>query len=598
MKRRFFSLALTLTMLLSLAVPAMAVSVKETVSPGYVSIDPFSEGLAAAIDENGGYCYLDASGQRVITLRAEDMMPETILGATELYLGLEAFSDGMAVVGAGGMGNLEGESVFFSLYGYVDKTGRVIVPSRYAKAKPFSEGFGAVQNASNGLWGYVNREGEEVIPCRYAEALSFLGGLGAVQDADSGLWGYVNQEGREVIPCRYDNAFPFSDGLAGVAGKDGFGFIDQTGRMTLSFRYEYASIQPFDEGLAAVSILFEKGDGQLQKLYGFIDTTGELVVPVRYGEVGFFTEGFAPVRDADSGLWGHVDRNGKQVVPCRYTAVGAFEGGNLAAVQDADSGLWGYVNREGKEMIPCRYDAVSYFSQGLAVVRDAESKLCGYIDENGKEVVPCRYVYAQVFDKGSAMVAAGTVEGLDMLDDYSLLALREEGSQPSAAFIDVPEGSWCADPVAWAVAEQVTNGTGANTFSPNVTCSVSQILTFLWRAKGMPAPEESRPSVPAGQFYSDAANWALEQGVADTFEAELPCTRSMVAQFLWRLAGSPQVSGENPFTDVAGDATYVQAVLWAVEQGITNGTSATTFSPDATCTRGEIVTFLYRAYGA
>ena len=598
MKKRLFALSITLAMLVSLAAPAMAVSVKEVDMPEYTSIDTYSEGLAAAIDENGGYCYLDTSGQQAITLRVEDMLSERISDPSDLYLSLHAFSDGMAVIGIGGIGELEGEYVVFAIYGYINKAGRVVVPGWYTEVKPFSEGFGAVQDADSGLWGYVNREGEEVIPCQYAAAESFSDGFAAVQDADSGLWGYVDQSGKEAIPCRYDNAFPFSDGLAAVTNAEGLAFIDSFGQVALPLKNTIASVQMFQDGFAAVSILAEDNDGRQQKRYGFIDTTGKLVVPTQYSEVSFFYLGLAAVQDAESGLWGYVDQNGKQAVPCRYASAGTFSEEGLAPVQDADSGLWGFVDRSGNEAIPCRYAQVSYFSQGLAVVQDADSMLCGYIDKDGKEVVPCRYVYAGVAADSCAVVAAGKVEGLNMLTDYSVLALSDGETPSPTAFTDVPEGSWCAEPVAWAVAEQVTSGTGVNTFSPNATCSSAQILTFLWRAKGMPVPEESQPSVPAGQYYSDAANWALENGVADTFEAELPCTRAMVAQFLWRLAGSPQVSAENPFADVAEDAPYVQAVLWAVEQGITSGTSATTFSPDSACTRGEIVTFLYRAYGA
>ena len=162
------------------------------------------------------------------------------------------------------------------------------------------------------------------------------------------------------------------------------------------------------------------------------------------------------------------------------------------------------------------------------------------------------------------------------------------------------EGDYCADPVLWAVDKGVTTGTGdGSTFSPANTCSVSEILTFLWRAKNAPAPTIANPYTAgsADGWFQDAAVWAYENGLtADgPFPAGEPCTRSMVVTYLWKLAGSPAASGSD-FSDVSADASYAQAVAWAVSEGITTGTGdGTAFSPDKTCTRGEIVTFLFRA---
>ena len=167
-------------------------------------------------------------------------------------------------------------------------------------------------------------------------------------------------------------------------------------------------------------------------------------------------------------------------------------------------------------------------------------------------------------------------------------------------FSDVKEGDFFAEPVLWAVDKGVTTGTGdGSTFSPANTCSVSEIITFLWRAKNAPAPTIANPYTDgsADGWFQDAAVWAYENGLtADgAFPAGEPCTRAMVVTYLWKLAGSPAASGSD-FSDVSADAPYAQAVAWAVSEGITTGTGdGTTFSPDKTCTRGEIVTFLFRA---
>ena len=164
----------------------------------------------------------------------------------------------------------------------------------------------------------------------------------------------------------------------------------------------------------------------------------------------------------------------------------------------------------------------------------------------------------------------------------------------ASAFSDVAAGAYYADAVKWAVEKGITTGTTTTTFSPNNTCTTAQILTFLWRANGSPAPTGKNAAVPAGQYYTDAANWALEKGLTDNFNADTPATRAATVTYLWKLAGKPAAEAA-AFTDVDAGAEYAQAVAWAVKKGITAGTSATTFAPGNTCTRGQIVTFLHRS---
>ncbi|MBE6953995.1 MAG: S-layer homology domain-containing protein [Ruminococcaceae bacterium] len=170
-------------------------------------------------------------------------------------------------------------------------------------------------------------------------------------------------------------------------------------------------------------------------------------------------------------------------------------------------------------------------------------------------------------------------------------------------FTDVSKTAYYYDAVMWAVEEGITTGTSATTFSPNATCSRAQAVTFLWRATGSPEPSvfaKAFADVPAGAYYEKAVKWAVGSDItngtsATTFSPNLDCSRGQIVTLLWRMFGCPEVSGNNPFTDVPANAYYYDAVMWAVERGITNGTSATTFSPNAVCSRGQIVTFLYRA---
>ena len=169
-------------------------------------------------------------------------------------------------------------------------------------------------------------------------------------------------------------------------------------------------------------------------------------------------------------------------------------------------------------------------------------------------------------------------------------------------FTDVPSGAYYEDAVAWAVNNGITGGTSATTFAPDGFCTRAQAVTFLWRAAGSPAPKSTAmpfTDVPAGSYYYDAVLWAIENGVTKgtsdtTFSPNANCSRGQIVTFLWRSQKSPDAAAANPFTDVAANAYYTSAVLWAVEKSITGGTSATTFSPSANCTRAQIVTFIYR----
>ena len=166
-------------------------------------------------------------------------------------------------------------------------------------------------------------------------------------------------------------------------------------------------------------------------------------------------------------------------------------------------------------------------------------------------------------------------------------------------FIDVKPDAYYASAVNWAVEKNITSGTSQTTFSPDDTCTRAQILTFLWRAVGSPKSEGANPftDVSSGHYYYDAAVWAYQKGMVSggKFSATAPCTRASTVMYLWKNAGSPDVGTVSTFTDVPADADYAQAVSWAVQNGITSGTSDVTFSPDMTCTRGQIVTFLNRA---
>lgn len=181
----------------------------------------------------------------------------------------------------------------------------------------------------------------------------------------------------------------------------------------------------------------------------------------------------------------------------------------------------------------------------------------------------------------------------------------EPEPEPAVTFSDVEEGSFYANAVAWAVEREITNGTGEGRFSPDAACTRSQMVTFLWRAAGKPEPTATTcafADISEEAEYYKAVLWAVEQGITngtatDTFSPLKSCTRGEMVTFLYRYTKSPETSGILRFSDVPEDAFFAAAALWAVEQGVTKGTSETTFSPQAICTRAQMVTFLYRLLG-
>ncbi len=177
---------------------------------------------------------------------------------------------------------------------------------------------------------------------------------------------------------------------------------------------------------------------------------------------------------------------------------------------------------------------------------------------------------------------------------------------PSRTFTDMPPVTNFAHiPIDWAILNQVTLGVTPTAFCPADSCTRAQVVTFLWRLNGQPEPEgKENPflDVKEGDYFYNAVLWAVEKGITDgtsatTFSPDDGCTRAQVVTFLWRAEGKPEpTSSFNPFTDVKAGSYYYTAVLWAVEDKITTGTSAITFSPDEACNRAQIVTFLYRAF--
>jgi len=204
--------------------------------------------------------------------------------------------------------------------------------------------------------------------------------------------------------------------------------------------------------------------------------------------------------------------------------------------------------------------------------------------------------------KSIGAVKSYTFENVRRPHTIEVIFMKANGNPQTGVFVDVATGSYYEDAVDWAVENGITQGTDDTHFSPDGICTRAQAVTFLWRAAGSPKPEtRTMPftDVPAGSYYYDAVLWAVEnditKGTSDTtFSPNMTCTRAQIVAFLWRSEKSPAAGTANPFADVKSAAYYADAVLWAAKKDITRGTTNTTFSPNADCTRSQIVTFLWR----
>ena len=234
---------------------------------------------------------------------------------------------------------------------------------------------------------------------------------------------------------------------------------------------------------------------------------------------------------------------------------------------------------------------------GWTSVRDGRDQTFTITPDKG-------YAVANVLVDGKSVGAVKSYTFKNVTKDHTIEAIfmKSNGNPQTGVFVDVAEGSYYEEAIDWAVEKGITNGVSSNMFAPNDPCTRAQIVTFLWRAAGSPAPKSmsSFTDVPADAFYAKAVAWAVENGITSgtgesKFSPNATCTRAQAVTFLYRASGSPAVSGKAEFSDVSTTAFYADAVAWAAKKGITTGIGGGLFGSDNDCTRGQIVTFLWRA---
>ena len=234
---------------------------------------------------------------------------------------------------------------------------------------------------------------------------------------------------------------------------------------------------------------------------------------------------------------------------------------------------------------------------GWTSVRDGRDQTFTITPDKG-------YAVAKVLVDGKSVGAVKSYTFKNVTKDHTIEAIfmKSNGNPQTGVFVDVAKGSYYEEAIDWAVEKGITNGVSSNMFAPNDPCTRAQIVTFLWRAAGSPAPKSmsSFTDVPADAFYAKAVAWAVENGITSgtgesKFSPDATCTRAQAVTFLYRASGSPAVSGKAEFSDVSTTAFYADAVAWAAKKGITTGIGGGLFGSDNDCTRGQIVTFLWRA---
>lgn len=534
MRKKLFSLALALALCLGLTVPAFAAEVKVVQLP-------------ATVEEYEG----------------------------KVEYGTGNFHEGLAQLWVHESGGQKA--------GYIDKTGKVVIPAEYGTTGEFSEGLAAVEK--DGKFGVIDKTGKTVIPFQYpwaAYSSSMFRPLGEFHEGlatvlKDGKFGYIDKTGAEVIPRQYQTAMSFSEGLAAVEKDGKWGFIDKTGKEVIPFQYN--EISSFSEGLAAVLV---SGKG-----WAFIDKTGKEVLSVPYDDVYSFSEGLAAVKK--DGKWGYIDKTGKLVIPCRYEGYATPFSGGFALVAD-----W-----YNDEQAP----------------KPQKRPMAGIIDKTGKEVVPpevhtengAEYILLYLgrssnFYDGIALLTNFCVNGSE---DKSI-AYGDGSSVYFAVTVDAKVADWAREQVDSAAVKGLMPDSLGDDFTVNITRAQFAALSVkLYEAmSGEEAP------APGGSPFSDTDDPAVIQanalGIVDgkgdgKFAPDDLVTRQEAALMLSRVytrlgGGIPKVEATT-FADNNKVASWaMDAVAFMSDNKIVNGKGDNKFDPLGSASIQEAMVIALRMF--
>ena len=467
----------------------------------------------------------------------------------------------------------EDSSGFPTGAGFIDWTGKVVIPAEYDNAGDFSEGFAWV--VKNGKIGFIDNTGKVITSFQYDSTLGFHEGLAAV--TKNGKVGFIDTTGKEVVPCTYDDTKGFSQGLAAVEKGGKWGFINKTGEEVISFQYDDAT--SFFQGLAGV-----KKNGK----WGFINKTNEAVIDFQYDDVGTFANGLATVKQG--GKYGYIGKTGELAIPCTFDAAGYFSDGLAAVMQ---GGKWGYIDTTGKVVVPCKYGNVEPFSEGFAAVY---RNSWGFIDKTGKEVVlPETFTEngVEYCNDGTTIYGVSTT-----FCDGSVYINRHYVSGNEKNFVryvyftltvDAEVSDWAREQVDSAAIKGLMPDCLGDDFTENITrAEFAALAVELYEAMSgetAPAPGESPFSDTNDPVIIQANALGIVGGMGDgTFAPDKLVTREQAALMLSRvytkLGGEiPQVEGTT-FADNGEISNWaMDAVAFMADQEIVNGVGGNKFDP-------------------
>lgn len=274
-------------------------------------------------------------------------------------------------------------------YGFIDDTGKMIVPQRYTTATPFNEGLAAVQIQTDGPWGYIDGTGNMAIQPQFQSALGFRNGYARAKIDYK--WGLIDKTGAAVLKPQFDGIAWYTDKILSVNMNQQWGFYDWSGKAILEPQFDSASFLGDSQAIV-------KKNGK----YGVVDSTGKLIIPAQYDDCGWlFAQGLLPV--STNGKFGFIDTTGKTVIDPQYDSAVGFTSDGLSAVKVGD--MWGFIDKTGKMAIAPQYDVATSFSEGCAAVKAGD--LWGFIDKTGQYIVKPQYADASYFSCGLAPVCTG-----------------------------------------------------------------------------------------------------------------------------------------------------------------------------------------------
>lgn len=632
--KRLFSMILVLTMLLCL-IPAQAAAAEITsevmIKPQYEAAMDFSDGYAA-VKKDGKWGYIDEKGNVVVDFQfawagyysegvAVTATKETVNQIDYLIFHLIDMK-GMDVVLPDSQNSWSGFDE--TLYGYVPN-----FAGFYDEIEEEMEQWNSFYLCNNGVVQVSNvcytPDGKEIVLKETEKEKLFVPTWGDYEEPFDYFYSY----GPAV-----DGVIPMVAAYVGqVTSWNQAFYMDLEGNITRTFEpvnYEdgtgICDVLAPNEGLSLARIPLKPDEnypGSWITSFGLLDKDGKWAVEPNYYMYRYYLSGWYIINErivcsTHDGVWGAVNTEGKVVVPFQYKHLDMSSNGYSAAQKQDETYVYlgddGYEYQIGgihggiAKVVTCTH----FGEAGIAAVMDADGNAYCISNKPIKGVLPAiensenldPRIYFPEYEEGGDRGLIRPPSEIVVIKENDLYGyMRVDVDLVVNPFEDVQEGKFYYEPVLWAVENDITQGVSTTKFAPGNDCSRAQVVTFLHRAAGKETADEEKISftdVQKGKFYTDAVAWAVEKSITEgmgdgTFGVDKPCTRAHVVTFLWRTAGKPEPKAQEcEFTDVKENSFYYKAVLWAMENGITEGMGDGTFGVDKTCTRGHVVTFLYR----